>query len=69
MSGIINTYRTNVSICNALGLDASKVNGLTIKLQGGKEPVIEVKYYLTTKLGDLLTEELRMYDLVPKDQA
>jgi hypothetical protein len=69
MSGIINTRRTNVAICNALGLDAEKVHGLTIKIQGGEAPVVLVKYYLTTKPGDLLSEELKSYDLVPKDQA
>jgi hypothetical protein len=54
---IINKLRTNKAICDALGIDPSKVSKVTITL-GSDAPMIEVLCYLDVEKTGRLVEVL-----------
>jgi hypothetical protein len=64
---IINRAGIGLAICKALGLDATRISSLTIKLDHGM-PRIEVVLPLFTEDGRALAKTLAEYDLVEKTE-
>ena len=54
------------AICDALGLDASRISRMTIDLDPGKAATIQVVKYLTEAEGNQILEEISNYELHAK---
>ena len=54
------------AICDALGLDASRISRMTIDLDPGKAATIQVVKYLTEAEGNQIFDEISNYELHAK---
>jgi len=51
-------------ICEALGIDASKVERLTIDLKSGNAAIIQVTYFIDPKDKNNVIDKFKKYSLV-----
>ena len=64
---ITNPVRQNIEICEALGINPSKVNAVTIELTGHNLPVVIIKETLSTDMNRKIASVIRRYRLVQEE--
>jgi hypothetical protein len=66
IAGIINPTKTNVAIAQALGLNPTDINSITLEFAGGKTPVAHIKMYVTSEMTDKLAVALKRCHLIER---
>lgn len=56
-------------ICEKLGLDASEVVAMTVRIETGQPAVIEVTRYICVSEAHEIAEQMTRYELVPSKDS
>jgi hypothetical protein len=62
-------YRANLKICQALGLDATLVQAVTIEMRAGAWPTVLVERWVMGEEGLALAEVIEEFCLIPTEDA
>lgn len=54
-----------ILICQKLGLDASQITGMTVRIESGKPALIEVTRYVSASEAHEIAEQMTRYELAP----
>ena len=67
MVAVIKSEDLGVKICNLLGLDASKIQGVALRCEVGDVAIVEVRRILGKNEANELETELTKYKLIKEE--